>query len=274
MPVVNQVDCIKQFSRPKSLGMAPVGLLFFVHLGILWQGLVLCSSLSTKYVKLKDLEFNCDVSPKESLGDYITCARACTERPDCTFFEFTPSISSGDSWPRLGTCTSCPANNITGLTITPNNTQTETWVHIFGRIVDPQPETYISIPGALSVGRLLVIKGRIPVPAPERVIVDIYHNNKDDIPVRVTPRFNYKDMVKRLIVANRRSGNWAVTVLPQSTFPFYEGKDFEIRLLTTVRGFMVYVNEDFIRTNVKPIYMTNDIGYFRFEDADIHTVSY
>ncbi|KAK3777608.1 hypothetical protein RRG08_021724 [Elysia crispata] len=257
--------------------MASVALLMFACYGILWLGLTLCTSVSTNFKKLKDLEFDCDVSPDSlvpGFSDYITCARACKERIDCTFFVFTPNISRAPSGAKVGRCTACPASNITGLNYIPINPQAETWLHTLGHVLDPQPYKYISIPGALSIGRLLVVKGRAPKPAPNRMVIDVFHNNKADVTTRITPRFNYHGMVDRMVVSSRVSGKWAVTVFPESIFPFAEGKDFEINLLATRQGFMVYVNESFMRTVVKTIYMANDIGYLRFETTDVYMISY
>ncbi|GFR93472.1 hypothetical protein ElyMa_004379300 [Elysia marginata] len=251
-------------------------LLLICHIS-LCQQLGSCISMSTNFAKLENIELLCGVNLVPLLphaGDHLTCSRACKENPDCTSFVFTPFTSSIISNVRLGTCSFCPAYKISGLNYINITSQAETWLGFLGRILDPPSDTYLPIPGALSMGKLLVIKSRVPIPEPERIIFDIFHNNKEEVTTRVSPRFNFRNVVKKLMISTKVNKMWAVTGVSLSNFPFFEGTDFEINILTTHQGFMVYAGGILVRTLYETLYMATDIGYLRFEYSDVHMIIY
>ncbi|GFR93475.1 galectin [Elysia marginata] len=237
-----------------------------------------CILISSKFAKFENIELSCGVSQYPllpSVGDHLTCSKACKENPDCTSFVFTPFTSSTISNVRLGTCSFCPAYNITGLNYISIISQAETWLGFFGRILHPPSITYLPIPGALSMGRLLVIKSRVPIPEPERIIFDIFHSNKKDIVYRVSPRWSYKGVKERLMISSNVNKTWDVKSLSASKFPFLKGEDFEINILTTQQGFMVYIDGNSMRKLYdKTIHLTKDIGFLRFEYTDVYMISY
>ena len=231
------------------------------------------TSVSTKFLRIKNLELKCAVSPEPLIlnsGDFLTCARACKQRSNCTCFVFAPYSSLA----RSGTCRACLAHSITGVRYSTTKPQAETWISNIGWKADPESGTYIPIPGALSIGRVLVVKGRVPVPAPAHFVLDIYDNNKKDIVIRFTCRFNFRQTVRRLRVSSNENGTWDVDQLNKSIFPFSEGKEFEINFLATQQGFMVYVDASYIHIVDKTIHMANDIGYLKFNDFYLHMIYY
>ena len=264
-------------SRSESQGVMARLLILVIYAVSLQTGFGSFTTLNTKFIKLEHLEFECEVSHDSlipGLENSLACARACSKREDCTSYVFTPSTSSAATGPRLGTCTMCPAHNITGLNFSSTNSQSETWFNILGRVFEPQPLTYIPISGALSIGRLMIVKGRTPEPEPERSVVDVLDKINGDIAIRISPRFNYRDTVKGLVVSNRLDGNWSVTILPESKFLFSEGQDFEISYLATRIGFRVYVNEIFMKWVGKSIHLAGDLHYLSFENTDLHMLLY
>ncbi|GFR73093.1 hypothetical protein ElyMa_000396600 [Elysia marginata] len=233
--------------------------------------------METHFQKYENLELACEVSPVQltpSSGDILTCSRACKEHRDCTSFVYTENSSSVPSHVKPGKCTFCPVHNITGLRYPPiASSQTETWLGFLGRMFEPPSHTFLPIKGALSIGKLMVVKGRVPVPAPARFYVDIFQNDQANVVIRIAPRLKFLEHENQLRISSFVVGDkWDVRIIPE--FPFAEGKDYEISLLSTKHGLAVYIDKVFMHNVYRTLNMVSDIGYLSFKDTHVNMVFY
>ncbi|GFO32196.1 hypothetical protein PoB_005870100 [Plakobranchus ocellatus] len=156
---------------------------FPILLWLLYQVIFRCSSYSCPsklftFVKQTDHELLCefDFAPlMPSPGNHLVCAETCWRHSECTAFIFTAynaSFQGTVTGSGLGICSWCPPNNIAGISLFSSDPQVEIWFNVLGKLKSPPSKKYLPIPGALSIGRYLVVRGRVPKPPPDRVVVD------------------------------------------------------------------------------------------------------
>uniref|UniRef100_A0AAQ6IH85 Galectin n=1 Tax=Anabas testudineus TaxID=64144 RepID=A0AAQ6IH85_ANATE len=92
-----------------------------------------------------------------------------------------------------------------------------------------------------NVGETLTITG-VPKPNAAQFSVNIGFSDKD-IALHVNPRFHCGDHVKKVIFNSRQGGNWGEELCGQS-FPFEEGKEFEISIEFKSAEFLVILPDD------------------------------
>ncbi|XP_026232095.1 beta-galactoside-binding lectin-like [Anabas testudineus] len=94
---------------------------------------------------------------------------------------------------------------------------------------------------SFNVGETLTVTG-VPKPNAAQFNVNIGFSDSD-IALHVNPRFNYADYVKKVVFASRQKGTWSKEHFSQS-FPFEEGKEFEISIEFKSAEFLVILPDN------------------------------
>ncbi|GFS02898.1 galectin-3 [Elysia marginata] len=170
----------------------------------------------------------------------VQCARACLNLEACTAFTFSDGVQ--------GSCSFCPAENITALVFTPADNHTETWVRRYGQFINPVRKQYLPIPGGGSPGRLVVVKGTALVPMPRKISLEFLNEEQGVVVLKFS---RYIDRINHIRLNAKIGDTWDQATkrnVPEELFPFAEGEDYEINFLMTSRGFAVYVNDRYLMT--------------------------
>ncbi|XP_026232528.1 beta-galactoside-binding lectin-like [Anabas testudineus] len=89
---------------------------------------------------------------------------------------------------------------------------------------------------SFNVGETLTITG-VPKPNAANFIVNI-SSSDSDIALHVNPRFNHYDDIRKVVFNSCQGGTWGKWSYGQS-FPFEEGKEFEISIEFKSAEFLV-----------------------------------
>ena len=191
-----------------------------------------------------------------SKSDQLRCARASLSHPESSFFGFL--TTEGENT-RIGKCGRCPSQY---LQLGKPNPLADSWFLIQGSLLSP-PEL-VEVPGILSVGRLLVITGKIPIPKPEKFSIGFYASDKATRVVGMTSFFHSADitMERRVRITSKVNGTLDKHNGPHDAFPFVEGQSFEISILPTPDGFLFFLDVEYLKPYTKTISMIEDINYF------------
>ncbi|XP_033181702.1 beta-galactoside-binding lectin-like, partial [Anabas testudineus] len=91
------------------------------------------------------------------------------------------------------------------------------------------------------VGETLTVTG-VPKPNAAQFNVNIGFSDSD-IALHVNPRFNHYDDIRKVVFNSRQGGTWGEEQCVQS-FPFEEGKEFEISIEFKSAEFLVILPDD------------------------------
>ena len=248
---------------------------FFFHMCSFLIGI--SSSVTTtskRFEKLIDRHFTCEI-PLQSLAvrpeTVLFCASACHELDDCTTFDFI----RGDQ----DSCVYCLSQNITALNFVSAGSQTETWVSRQHRYIDPRKKTLLPAPGDAASGNLIVFKGKASIPLPEDFYIDLWDKERVDRILRIV---RFKDPQPNFIRLNSKvhtinicqSGNCIMDAASEFN-PYAEGEDYEVDVLTTRHGFVIYVNGQYVLTYNLTICLAGDVAAIRFkEEPEIYDISF
>ncbi|XP_026232090.1 beta-galactoside-binding lectin-like [Anabas testudineus] len=94
---------------------------------------------------------------------------------------------------------------------------------------------------SFNVGETLTITG-VPKPNAKNFIVNICSSDSD-IALHVNPRFNHYDDIRKVVFNSCQGGTWGKWSYGQS-FPFEEGKEFEISIEFKSAEFLVILPDD------------------------------
>ncbi|GFN77662.1 hypothetical protein PoB_000416800 [Plakobranchus ocellatus] len=237
---------------------------------IVWSSVCTCALGSTTFVKYTDRKFICRPDPvplrlSPGWGNNLACARQCQRQLHCIAFMFTPhnTISQNTATgARPGTCLWCPASTIVNISFTATDPLLETWINVLGYLVQPKNRELFAIPGALSVGRIVILQGRVPDPVLHSSQFTLYINNSENVAVGISPRFLSHKNFKRVAILTRINGEWKEEYLwPKGFFPFPPGGKIEFAVLATGEGFRVYINGDFTVTVTSTAHWLDEVGY-------------
>ncbi|GFO44367.1 hypothetical protein PoB_007087200 [Plakobranchus ocellatus] len=265
--------------RKKLQSQTSVILLYHLMFG---PSITICTSELSSFINLKDRNFLCESESlllKSSPNTYLECARKCKRQADCTAFTFTAyNISRHATGLKLGSCSWCPANNIVNVSYTANDLHVKTWYNVLGNLVQPPDLTMLEIPGALSVGRYLIVYGRIPNPPPNRSRVTIFPQQGTDYAARVAPHFDHtrptgKREIEVLKINYRIKGKY-YTYTFRDFFPFSAGQKFDIGFLATRTGFAVYIDGTYMVTVTTTSYMVGDIGFISSQNVELFMITF
>ncbi|GFN76567.1 hypothetical protein PoB_000307300 [Plakobranchus ocellatus] len=231
---------------------------------------------STDFVKDSDHGLICksDLIPlMPSPASHLMCARMCKREPDCTAFMFDRQNSSfpgASTSERSGTCLWCPANDILSISFTPADPQLETWFNVRGFLVSlPTKDELVPIRDVLAtVGRSVIVQGRVPEPVPRRCRFTLYVNDTESFAVRVSPHFHFHGYINKLFVNSKIENQWDTHIFPDN--PFSAGRNFEIAVLARNNGFDVYIDGVFMKTLTQTAHFIGHIRYtsvLDFEDV-------
>ncbi|GFO03912.1 hypothetical protein PoB_003041700 [Plakobranchus ocellatus] len=256
-----------------------VTLSWLLYQMILWASLGAQATGSTRFVRYTDRTFACktDLAPlTPSPANYLVCARTCLRQPDCTAFMLTRHSTGFSDGPGSRTCWWCPANQIASISYALADPQLETWFNVLGYLVSPTTKDEpLAVPGALStVGRIVIFQGRVPDPAPPRFRLTLFVNDTENIVVRVSPRFKFAGHVNRLLVSSRTGSQYNRLLLPNTCFPFSPGQNFEVLLLATNQGFLVYIDGAYIGTIEDSLHWIGDLMHASFDNCEVFLVTF
>ncbi|GFN77183.1 hypothetical protein PoB_000368900 [Plakobranchus ocellatus] len=248
-----------------------------LYLVIFGPSICSCYFNSSLFVKLQNLEFICDLDRlpllPSSTNNFLMCAAVCQGQPDCAAFLFTldHTSSHGD---RLGACLWSPSDSITGVSFT---SAAETWLKVLSHLAPPPALSgFPLIPGALQLGRFLVVRGRVPDPAPEQVSVG-FIEWADFHPLHVIGNFDFtaaRSYRMSIHTFTREDQNWKVQLFPVESFPLKAGQDFEVCALATREWYRVYIDSVFLANINRSTTMVEDIYMIQLTDADFYTVTF
>ncbi|GFO44375.1 hypothetical protein PoB_007088000 [Plakobranchus ocellatus] len=262
-------------TRKKLRSQTSATLIWLLYQLIFGPSIAICTSELSSFTTLKDRNFICESESlllKPSPSTYLECARKCKRQADCTGFTFTPDgVSLHATGLKLGLCSWCPASNIVNVSYTATDPHLEFWYNVLGNLVQPPDFTVLEIPGALSVGRYLIVYGRIPNPPPSLSRVTIFPQQGSDYAARVAPYFNYtrasgKQEIEILQINYRVSGTYYTDTFGDF-FPFAAGQTFEIGFLAKRTGFAVYIDGTYMVTITATSYMEDMKGLFDCEKS-------
>ncbi|GFO44379.1 gypsy retrotransposon integrase-like protein 1 [Plakobranchus ocellatus] len=249
---------------------------------IFGPSITICASELSSFINANIRNVTCESEPlllKPSPSTYLECARECKRQTGCTAFTFTPdNVSHRGTGLKLGLCSWCPANNIVNVSYTATDLHLKTWYNVLGHLVQPPDLTMLEIPGALSVGRYLIVYGRIPDPLPSLSRVTIFPQQGSDIAARVAPHFNQtldsKAPVIELLKINCKINGTFYMNTFEDIFPFWAGQTFEIGFLATRTGFAVYIDGTYMITITTTSYMVGDIGFISSENVELLMITF
>ncbi|KAK3763263.1 hypothetical protein RRG08_028173 [Elysia crispata] len=231
-------------------------------------------SISSRFDKLTGRHFTCDI-PLQPLYvralSSLLCARACLELKDCNSFVITTGIQ--------GSCTYCPAENITALEFVPTGEQTDSWVHRKILLANPLSGKSYPIPGIGTFGTLVAVKGRVPIPLPSKFFVDFKNKTTKNTIFRfvrysvANPSYiRLNAIIDSTYLTNK--GDNIVNPVP-TLFPFAEGEPYEINILITRYGFVVYVEGIYVYTYNVTISYAADIDFVVYQfESEVYEISF
>ncbi|KAK3772479.1 hypothetical protein RRG08_043694 [Elysia crispata] len=206
--------------------------------------------VSKRFERLTGTYFQCSATLQMFLvsPNLLNCALACLRLEDCTSFTTTTTITTVAAAGKLDSCAYCPDQSIAGLMFDPFESHTETWIYRVAHYTDPPFRTVLSTPGAGTIGRLVTVKGTVSVPMPEKFVLDFLKKAGREVILRFT---RYAETTNYIRVNAKTDGEWSqenIRDAAPALFPFTEGEDYEIDVLTTRRGFMIYINSIYVMT--------------------------
>ena len=205
--------------------------------------------MAKQFMILERRHFTCELTEQPpqftTSKSLLECAAACNcqDIDDCMSFTFDPSASVK--------CSYCPAQNITGIIFGAPNTRAKTYyVPWTGHLQNPKPKKDISSPGMGKIGRLILIKGKTPVPVPYQMVIDFMDKVDKSVILRFG-RYVNNTGHRYIRLSSRVTSQWPDEnrrYAPLGLFPFAEGVDYQIDILTSRHGFAVYVDGVYILT--------------------------
>ena len=201
--------------------------------------------VNKRFERLTGTYFQCSATLQMLLvsPNLLNCALACLRLEDCTSFTTTAAAAG-----KLDSCAYCPDQSIAGLMVDPFENHTETWTYRVAHYTDPPIKTVLSTPGAGTIGRLVTVKGTVPVPMPKKFVVDFLKQAGREVILRFA---RYAETTNYIRLNAKTDGKWSKQNIRDAApglFPFTEGEDYEIDVLTTRRGFMIYINSIYVMT--------------------------
>ena len=226
--------------------------------------------VNKQFERLTGRHFQCSTTMQVLLvpPNLLNCARACLKLEDCTSFTTTTTTTTAAAARKLDSCAYCPDQNISGLMVDPFENHTETWTYRVAHYTDPPTKTVLSTPGAGTIGKLVTVKGTAQVPMPSKFVVDFLKEAGRKVILRVA---RYAETTNFIRVNSKIDNKWSLETIRDATpgfFPFAEGEDYEIDVLTTRSGFMIYINSLYMMTYNVTISMAESVDsmIYRFQD--------
>ena len=152
--------------------------------------------------------------------------------------------------------------------VDPFENLTETWTYRVAHYTDPPIRTVLSTPGAGTIGKLVTVKGTVQVPMASKFVVDFLKKAGMKIILRVARHAGTTNFIR---VNSKIDNKWSLETIRDAApgfFPFTEGEDYEIDVLTTRSGFMIYINSLYMMTYNVTISMAESVDsmIYRFQD--------
>ncbi|GFN96622.1 galectin [Plakobranchus ocellatus] len=233
-------------------------------------------SESSLFMKLENDNVICDSDLLQLIPmsyNNAECALACQLEPNCTSFMFSPCKVCSPGLD-IGTCSQCPSYNFTDVNPHPD---TEVWLHSLGYVASPPNDVFVTIPRALSAGRFMVVRGRVPDPAPSFIIVSCLDNTANEnyaVYIELCFSCSSASTANRVLLWNRIDSQWRYETLPEGVFPFAAGQEFQVEILAANDGFRVYVDGAFLGSITRSASLVGAVELLFLRDADFYSVMF